>query len=114
MGASQMNLAAMLIQANGAKTGRKRPKVADRTPEIIEKRKNTMRRRRNERWAAWFAQFGGTASTNQLAGVSNYQKSSVGTMMRAMSEETPPLVRKVGEIEKVGRGPNQFVWEWIG
>jgi hypothetical protein len=117
-----MNLAAMLIAANSkphterVRTDKKKPKglkLGEKTPEMKASRKVTMRKARNARWKAAFDQFGGTASTNQIAGVLGYYKCSVGSLLRDMSREEPPLVRKVGEIEKEGRGHNQFVWEWI-
>ena len=91
-------------------------KVADEEKKRLkwERRKATMRLRRNERWKAAFMQFGGTASTNQLSIALDHAPCVVGATMRSMQKENPPLVEKVGELPTHFNGNPLFVWKWIG
>ena len=99
-----MNLFAMLQTATGS---RHAPVVKrDRT-----KQKATMAKKRLAKWGGIFAEYGGRAGTNILAGHLGRGGPSILRSMYDLEEQG--LVRRAGYVLKSGPGKSQIIWEWI-
>lgn len=98
----------LLAQLNFQKSERAGLRRGQKTPEMIAKRKDTMRRNKIERYRAAFRHFGGRVSTSDLADYLGYNSSSLAFTLKEM-----PEVRKVDEVPTQHGGRKQFVWEWI-
>ena len=77
------------------------------TPEMVAKRKATLRLRRNKRWHAAFKQYGGRATCAQLSLHLGYSIISTNASLTRMRKEVPPVVTVV-------EGTHPFLYVWIG
>lgn len=94
-----------------------RKKNTGNTEEQKQRRAQTMRRLRNERWKALFALFGGSATCAQLATRCEYTPASINAVLSKMRVEDPPVVIVVGKAKRTGGftgGREPLIYQWVG
>ncbi len=79
--------------------------------ERAAKHKVSMEARSKRVWGAAFAEFGGRASTNQLAGIKGRSACSILKAMHGL--EKKGWVTRAGVVLKSGPGKAQIIWEWL-
>lgn len=100
-----VSLFSMLQAASGG--SRQAPAVKrDRTKQIA-----TMAKKRLAKWRGIFAEYGGRAGTNTLAGHLGRVNPSILSTMYDLEQQG--LVRRAGYVLKSGPGKSQIIWEWI-
>jgi len=77
----------------------------------VEKHKVAMEARSKRLWGKTFAEFGGRASTNQIAGHKGRAAASIIKAMHGLEEKG--WVKRAGFVEKTGPGKAQIIWEWL-
>lgn len=77
----------------------------------VARHKASMEARSKKVWGAVFAEFGGKASTNQLAGHKGRAAASILSSMYDL--EAKGWVRRAGTVLKSGPGYPQIIWEWL-
>lgn len=118
-----MNFAQMLQGISNSLTGeratkKKRSAVrtklrqGEKTPEMLAKRKATMRAARNAKWRAAFAKHNGTATSEQLANTMNRTIGSVNSQLIDMRNEIPPVVAVIAKME-CGSNNRKYLYRWV-
>jgi len=87
-----------------------------KTPEMLAKRKVTMRANRNARWREAFFMLNNEATSSQLAGKLGRSVTSINSALVQMRKEVPPVVEIVRSEASGARtnGGRKYVYRWIG
>lgn len=76
----------------------------------MAKRSATFKAKRIAKWGAVFAEYGGRAGTNVLAG---HMGRGAPSILKSMYDlESEGLVFRAGVVLKSGPGKSQIIWEW--
>jgi hypothetical protein len=102
-----MSMLLSMLQAAGGNA----KQLAKDHAERAAKHKVSMEARSKRLWGNTFAEFGGRASTNQLAGVKGRAAASILKAMHGL--EAKGWVKRAGFVEKIGPGKAQIIWEWL-